>query len=121
MATIDRAPASGTWIERGPLSIRVERDPNELFVVEFFGELDLVGMEVAQRELQKAIESDVEEIMIDLSGLDFIDSSGLRVLCQAHAQVRSDGIKKLRFLRGHGQVERVIKLTRVDEALPFAD
>ena len=121
MATTDRAPESGTWIDRGQLSIRIEREPEELYVIEFFGEFDLAGVEVAPRELQRATESDVEEVMIDLSGLNFIDSSGLRVLCQADAAVRANGSPRLRFLRGQGQVERVLELTRLDEALPFAD
>jgi anti-anti-sigma factor len=121
MATIEQAFESGTWIDSGPLSIRIERDPEELFVVEFYGELDLAGTELAQRELQIATESDAGEIIIDLSGLHFIDSCGLRVLCQADAAVRANGSPRLRFLRGQGQVDRVLRLTGLDEVLPFAD
>ena len=121
MATIDQTLESGTWMDHGHLSIRTERDPEELLVVEFFGELDLAGVEAARRELQRAGEGGVEEVMVDLSGLDFIDCSGLRVLREADQAARVDGHPRLRFLRGQGQVERIFKLTRLDESLPFAD
>jgi anti-sigma B factor antagonist len=116
----EAAPASGSWIEQGPLSIRVEREPAELYVIEFYGELDLAGSEVAAEALRRCAQSDVKEIIVDLSGLDFIDSSGLNVLVESFKSDRQNG-NRLRFLRGPDPVERVMKLTSLDEVLPFAD
>ena len=118
MATIERALDSGTWVEHRHLAIRIERDPEELFVVEFYGEFDLAGSDVAERELRRAGDSDARKIIVDLSGLDFIDSRGLHVLHQASAGARRG---RLRFLRGPAPVDRLFKLTGLDKVLPFAD
>ena len=116
----EAAPASGTWSEHGPLSIRTERDPTEVYIVEFYGELDLAGTEAAATELRRCEETDVEEIIVDLSRLDFIDSSGLQVLVESFKRDRQNG-NRLRFLRGPDPVQRVIELTCLDAVLPFAD
>ena|SRR5829696_8430788 len=108
------------WIERGPLSIRTERDPAEVWVIEFYGELDLAGSEVAAKELRRCEQTDVEEIIVDLSGLDFIDSSGLGVLVENYKSDRENG-NRLRFLQGPAPIQRVMELTGLDTVLPFAD
>ena len=109
MAAIERrsGPASGRWIEQGPLDIRTERAPRELYVIELYGEL---ALDHAGRP----------DALVDLSGLNFIDSSGLRVLYVACARNRENG-NRLRLLRGSSSVDRVIKLTQMDSVLPFAD
>jgi len=68
---------------------------------------------------QAALSMRVERI-VDLSGLDFIDSTGLGALVQAHRSDREDG-NRLRFLRGSAPVQRVMELTCLDRSLPFAD
>jgi anti-sigma B factor antagonist len=108
------------WIEQGPLSLRMERDPPELYVIEFYGEFDLDGVELAARELRRCAETNVEEIIVDLSGLDFIDSSGLHVLVQSYTSDRRNG-NRLRFLRGSEPVQRVMEVTCLDTRLPFVD
>jgi|SRR5829696_787349 len=110
----------GTWVEQGALSVRRERGPAELYVVEFYGELDLGSVECAASELRCCADSDVEEIIVDLSGLDFIDSTGLGVLVHAYRSDRENG-NRLRFLRGSAPVQRVMELTSLDTVLPFAD
>jgi anti-anti-sigma factor len=116
----DKPAEAGTWIEHGPLSIRTEREPAELFIVEFYGELDLAGTEVAAKVLRDCAQADVEEIIVDLSALQFIDSSGLNVLVESFQRERENG-NRLRFLRGPDSVQRVMELTCLDSALPFAD
>jgi anti-sigma B factor antagonist len=116
----ETAPTTESWIEHGALSIRTERDPAQVCVVEFYGELDLAGIEVAADELRRCEQTDAEEIIVDLSGLDFIDSSGLRILLETYQSERQNG-NRLLFLRGSEPVERVMHLTRLDEVLPFAD
>lgn len=116
----ETAPTAETWIEHGALSIRTERDPAQVYLVEFYGEFDLAGIEVAANELRRCEQTDAEEIIVDLSGLDFIDSSGLRVLLETYQSEGQNG-HRLLFLRGSEPVERVMHLTRLDEVLPFAE
>jgi anti-sigma B factor antagonist len=110
----------GRWAEQGPLSIRYERDPEELWVIELYGELDMAGEEVAALEIQRAEASDAQQIIVDLSGLDFIDSSGLAVLLAAQMRSRQSG-DRLVFLRATGQVESTLAMTQLDSWLDFAD
>ena len=119
-ASREAASASGTRIDHGALSIRTERYPAEVYIVEFYGELDLAGIQVAAEELRRCEQTDVEEIIVDLSGLDFIDSSGLQVLVESFNSERRNG-NRLRFLRGSESVQRLMELTRLDVVLPFAD
>ena len=62
----------------------------------------------------------MDQIIVDLSGLDFIDSSGLRVLVSAYERERL-GADRLVFLRGRSPVQRIMKLTELDSVLPFID
>lgn len=62
--------------------------------------------------------SDAERIVIDLSGLTFMDSSGLKLLLQAYARSQADS-DRLRIIRGPRRVQRVFELSGTETALPF--
>jgi anti-sigma B factor antagonist len=84
------------------------------------GELDLATAEGVQRELECVEASDVEAIVVDLSGLTFMDSSGVRLVVRADARSRSDS-ERLTLLRGPASVQRVFALSGFEDRLPFAD
>lgn len=100
----------------GFLEVRSERDDDE-HVIALRGELDLDGAERVTQELQRAEATDVRRIVLDLSGLRFIDSSGIRLILAAHARSRMDG--RLALIRGPQPVQRVFELSGVTERLPF--
>jgi anti-sigma B factor antagonist len=81
------------------------------------GELDLVSSPVLERAL---VESDAELIVVDLRGLEFMDSSGLHVLIEAHQGMR-DGGRRLVLVRAPEKVQRVFNLTGVSDALTIVD
>lgn len=70
--------------------------------------------------LRQVESSDVDEIIVDLSGLHHIDGQGLRVLSDANARCR-EGSKSLIFLRGGGQVDHALSRSQLHSHLPFAD
>jgi anti-anti-sigma factor len=89
--------------------------------VKVTGELDLSGIGLVHREVQRAEESDAKKIVLDLDELDFLDASGVRLLLDLTARADQDG-KRLGIRRASApQVERVLELTGVDERLPFVD
>ena len=59
-------------------------------------------------------------MILDLGELTFIDSAGLRLLVFATAHSRDNG-DRLRMLHGSEAVEGVIKLSGLDQMLPFFD
>jgi anti-anti-sigma factor len=103
----------------GQLTLRSERD-GVLHTIRVEGELDLANAEDLARELRRVEGTDALSIVLDLSGLQFIDSTGVRVLLQAHARSRADS-NRLALLRGPRAVQRVFELTGILERLPFAD
>ena len=90
-----------------------------IFVIAPYGELDLATTADVQRELDRAERSDATEIVLDLSGLTFIDSTGIRLVLHAHERSRADG-NRLKLLPGRDRVHGVFRLCGLTERLPFA-
>ena len=87
------------------------------FVLSLYGELDVASAPMLEKQV-KRLQWAGAAIVIDLSGLDFVDSTGLHVLIRAFNRV-SDG--QLTLLRGSRNVHRVFELTGTDTLLPFVD
>jgi anti-anti-sigma factor len=85
-----------------------------------YGELDAATAGLFDRELRRVQDSDIPTIIIDLSALEFIDSSGLRVLARADERSRANG-NALRFLRATDLVHRAFVMTGLDSRLSFLD
>ncbi|MBW3609180.1 MAG: STAS domain-containing protein [Actinobacteria bacterium] len=101
----------------GSLGVRSER-ADEAHIIELVGELDLDGAPRLDEALREAEASDATSIVVDLGGLDFIDSTGLRLLVMA-AERSAHG--RFSLLRGPKQVHRVFEMTDLVDRLPFAD
>jgi anti-anti-sigma factor len=114
----DVARAAGL-LRVGRLTIRLDRD-RDVHRIAVEGELDLATADDLERELLRVEASAAQVILVDLSGLSFIDSTGVRLLLSAHARSRADG-NRLALLRGPAAVQRVFELTGILDVLPFAD
>ena len=106
---------------RGGLRIEVDPTDGEGAVVHLIGELDMEAVAVLEEELTGLIAGPAPAVTVDLTRLEFIDSSGLQCLLRATQQAQENGGDKLRFRRASPQVEGVMKLTRVQDSLPFVD
>lgn len=87
-------------------------------ILSLYGELDVASAPVLEKKLKRLQWAGAEAIVVDLSGLDFVDSSGLHVLSRAFGRTPEG---RLSLLRGSRTVHRVFELTGMDERLPFAD
>ncbi|MEA2157096.1 MAG: hypothetical protein QOE11_3236 [Solirubrobacteraceae bacterium] len=85
-----------------------------------FGELDLASVPRLEYELAQVERTDAPRIVLDLSGLLYVDSTAVRLLLDANARSRAAG-GRLTLRRGQAQVQRVFELLGVAEILPFAD
>jgi len=74
------------------------------------GELDLASGPELEAELARVHERPPEMLIIDLSQLDFMDSTGLSILVKAHQQTVEDG-REFGVVRGTPQVQRLLELT----------
>jgi anti-anti-sigma factor len=103
----------------GFLEIRSERE-GDRYVVAHSGELDTDGIERVERELRRAEASDAAKLVLDFSALEFIDSSGIRLVVEAHERSRADG-RRLVLIHGPRAVRRVFELTDLVDRLPFEE
>jgi len=83
------------------------------------GELDIGTAPKLERALLEDREPG-DRIVLDLADLEFIDSTGLRVIVQAAAAAQQ-GRWELRLRHGRPAVRRVFEISGVLGALPFED
>ncbi len=83
------------------------------------GELDVAGSGLLESELDRILaDHSPSTIVLDLSGLDFMDSTGLRLVVLSDAKARENGWR-LELVRGNDSVHRVFEITRMAERLNF--
>jgi anti-anti-sigma factor len=102
-----------------PLELTVEQDEGIPRLVAA-GELDLSSAEYLEEELKRQEQSSAPTIVLDLRELTFMDSTGLRVVIAADARARERGAR-LVIVRAPEEVDRVFRLTRMDEHLELVD
>ena len=102
-----------------PLTVSTTRHADRC-VIAAIGDLDLSSVAALDAEVRAVEATDVDQIIIDLSGVTFMDSTGLRLLVQADARSRADS-NRLRLVRGSRRVQRVFELTNTEAMLPFVD
>jgi anti-sigma B factor antagonist len=90
-------------------------------VVALRGELDVAATPELDDALRAAEDRPgVQGIVIDLSGLEFMDSSGLRAIATTDQRLREQGLR-FALVRGGEPVHRVFEITRMTERLPWVD
>jgi anti-anti-sigma factor len=82
------------------------------------GELDLATVPTFDEALARAEASTASRVVIDLSGVSFIDSTGLRTLLEAHARSQADG-NRLRIAGASDQARRLFSLAGLLDRLPL--
>jgi anti-sigma B factor antagonist len=101
------------------LEIHEDDLPGGMRRVSLRGELDMIGAPEVEARLRDLAQEGTD-VRLDLSGLTFMDSTGVRVLFGAAKEV--DGAEaKLEIVRPVGEVWRVIELTGLQRVLPFVD
>ena len=95
--------------------VELEARGEELWVLPT-GDLDLAATPELRETLRLALRSDAPAIVIDLRGLDFLDSTGLKALVDAHAGPEG---QRVSFVRGGEIVEQVLTVSNLSDELRF--
>jgi anti-sigma B factor antagonist len=82
-------------------------------VLEVGGEIDVASAPEFERSLSDFISKTPEIIVVDMSAVSFIDSTGLGVLVGAEAEVRENG-KNLRLVVTQPHITKLLELTGLD-------
>ena len=94
--------------------LRIETDWTEdVCRIAVEGEIDLATHERLAVELERAEAEDPELLVIELAGVTYMDSAGLRELVGAQRRARAAG-RRLVLLRGSEPVERILELAGLD-------
>jgi anti-sigma B factor antagonist len=115
----DNQSRSEEIAELGRLHIRSERD-GDVHAITLRGEFDLAYARDVEDELKRVEATDARSIILDLSGLSFLDSTGIRLILEAQIRSRQDA-NRLVLLRAPRTVQRVFTIAGVEKMLPFAD
>jgi anti-sigma B factor antagonist len=85
------------------------------------GELDMRTTEMLSTQLEESLKGEIATLTLDLQGLEFMDSTGLRLLIELNDRSRREAWR-LRLLRPANETALLIlRVTGTDTALPFED
>ena len=90
-------------------------------MVEMTGDLDLPASPEFEAALSGAAFDECKGVVIDLMGLRFMDSSGIRMLLLAGERFRQESRRWALALADGSAVRRVLTLSGVEEGLPLCD
>jgi anti-anti-sigma factor len=89
------------------------------YVVTPVGELDLGTVDELRATLAARPDA-CDRLVLDLSGLTFFDTSGMRLVVETLQDAQHTGIS-LSLVRGPEDVQRLFALAGMDDRLPFFD
>jgi anti-anti-sigma factor len=84
------------------------------------GEFDIASADEATRALQALLTRGLDLVVIDLSGLDFMDSTGVKFLVEGRETARDLGVA-LSLVHGGDPVRRVLQVSGVMALFEAAD
>ena len=77
-----------------------------------YGEFDIASAADASRALHELLSHGLDAVIVDLSGLEFMDSTGVKFLVDGRDTARARGVK-LSLVHGGDPVERVLTVSGV--------
>jgi anti-sigma B factor antagonist len=89
-------------------------------IVAVVGELDLASGPELEAELERITGAVTKLLVVDLSQLDFMDSTGLSILVRTHQRLTGEG-SEMSLVKGSPQVQRLLELTGVAQRLRLVD
>jgi anti-sigma B factor antagonist len=92
----------------------------EVVRIALSGEFDISCARKVEEELRRVEDDRPRTLVLDLRGLSFMDSTGLRVILSADSRANKDG-RRLAIVQGPDAVRRVFQITRLDERLDIVD
>jgi len=88
-------------------------------LVRLSGEMDIACEDYFEQSM-RPLEQEGSWVVLDLSGLTFMDSTGLRLILRAWDQSRRDGFQ-LAVLPGTGPARRTLEVSGLQRVLPIVE
>lgn len=93
-------------------------EPAHITVISLIGEMDLYSSNQLKDAVVNLWDEGHGRVIIDLSDLSYVDSSGVGVLLYVYSGSQKRG-HEVYFAGAHGPVSRVLELTKLDGFLPL--
>ena len=100
------------------LGVQTNEGPDAVQVT-LTGELDLSNVLHAEEEIRR-VEERKPSMVLDLSALRFIDSTGLRLIVSAHQRALKHG-RRVRIVPGGAAVRRLFRLSGLERRFDFVE
>jgi anti-anti-sigma factor len=100
------------------VGVEIEQRDDQVVVARLTGELDISAAERTGKRIAEAVPSSARGLVVDMSELEFMDSSGVSMLFSLARQVGSHR-QQLRVVAPPGRpVSRVLQIVEFDRAAP---
>jgi anti-sigma B factor antagonist len=100
-----------------PFKLDVEELGDEVHAINVAGELDHATAPELRQHLDEAIGAGSGNLLLDLSGCPFVDSTGLGLIVDAHRRLSGQNGRRMALCCPKGAVRRLLELTALDQAL----
>lgn len=94
---------------------------NGVVVLRVVGELDQATVPALRTALDPVVDDRDESLLLDLSGCEFLDSSGLAAFVSARERVTVDGARRFAVCCPDNQVRKLLELTGLDRAMGLVE
>ena len=99
-------------------TMTVEHDSDGTARIALAGEIDMDNARLVEQQITGAISNQITAVTLDLSGIDYIDSAGLRVLFTLGSRLSTLQIALRLLVPERSTVRRVIDLSGMAAAIP---
>jgi anti-anti-sigma factor len=104
-----------------PIEFRVEVEPDrEVVRVCPIGDVDLSTVDEVRAQVEDLTAAGFKRVVLDLRQTTFLDSTGLRLVLDAHSASADDGTE-FAVIAGPPEVQRAFELAGLDSRLPFVE
>lgn len=84
------------------------------------GELDMSAAPELERRLEESLSTPDASILLDLTGCEFIDSTGIALIVRTWQRLQEGGDGgRLALCSGNHQVRRLLEITGVGSSIPL--
>ncbi len=101
------------------MEIKIRRS-STIYIIDINGDMDMYNAYKVKDIVNKMIERDIHNFVINLDNVNYIDSSGIGALIYVHSELKKRDMK-LRIANVKGTVKKVIELTKLMGYFKIAD
>lgn len=104
----------------GEIKLSVQRSDPGIHLVKIEGELDLYSTSDVKTLVQECLDQPVPKLLLDLSNLQYLDSSGVGLLISIIQKIRAKS-GSLQVFGLHGSPKLVLDMCKILQLIPQCD